>query len=387
MNSFSRRTLLCAFPAAFGARAAEKSSQAEPKAPPATSDAGANSLKGQRLAANVQRYLDAATEFPVYRLTDASYRSVLPLPSCRAISHRGNFLLYSSDRTGSMQVFRLDLKSGESRQLTDAANLDPDSVTLVPDDRSLLLFDGPALKRIQLNNLRERVIHRIPEGAGRGQGFAIAEDGLHLCYVEKSAGLFRLRLVRLSHPAAAAVAESTMPISMPWPRPRRAALLYQRGEESLRLVGYDGAGDRALKISGARVGPALWSAGGRTVLYLSVPSEKGKATSIRENTPGTNEDRLVAPTSQFCSFTRNSDGTMFAGASSNPGAPYVLLLLRLTRRELTLCEHRASDPASVRLLFSPSSQRIYFQSDRDGKMAIYALNVDRFVAATDEDSG
>ncbi len=68
-----------------------------------------------------------------------------------------------------MQVFRLDLKSGESRQLTDAGSLDPDSVTLAPDDRSLLLFDGPVMKQVHLGNLRERVIHRVPGGAGRGR--------------------------------------------------------------------------------------------------------------------------------------------------------------------------------------------------------------------------
>jgi oligogalacturonide lyase len=34
-------------------------------------------------------------------------------------------------------------------------------------------------------------------------------------------------------------------------------------------------------------------------------------------------------------------------------------------------------------IFSPNSQRIYFQSDRDGKMAIYAMTVDRLVAETE----
>jgi oligogalacturonide lyase len=48
-----------------------------------------------------------------------------------------------------------------------------------------------------------------------------------------------------------------------------------------------------------------------------------------------------------------------------------------------LCEHRASDPPAAAPIFSPNSQRVFFQSDRDGKMAIYAMTVDRLVAETE----
>jgi oligogalacturonide lyase len=56
------------------------------------------------------------------------------------------------------------------------------------------------------------------------------------------------------------------------------------------------------------------------------------------------------------------------------------------KRELTLCEHRASDPQQVTTLFSPNSQRIFFQSDRDGKMAIYSMAVDRLVEETETEA-
>ena len=74
---------------------------------------------------------------------------------------------------------------------------------------------------------------------------------------------------------------------------------------------------------------------------------------------------------------------MFAGASQNMASPTILLLLRVTRRELTMCEHKAADPQTVAPIFSPDSQRIYFQSDRDGKRAIYMVRVDKFVEKTD----
>jgi oligogalacturonide lyase len=37
----------------------------------------------------------------------------------------------------------------------------------------------------------------------------------------------------------------------------------------------------------------------------------------------------------------------------------------------------------VTSFFSPNSQRVIFQSDRDGKMAIYSIAVDRLVEETE----
>jgi oligogalacturonide lyase len=60
-----------------------------------------------------------------------------------------------------------------------------------------------------------------------------------------------------------------------------------------------------------------------------------------------------------------------------------LLLVRAAKRELTLCEHRASDPHLVSPIFSPNSQRVFFQSDKDGKLAIYSMVVDKLVEETE----
>jgi oligogalacturonide lyase len=64
----------------------------------------------------------------------------------------------------------------------------------------------------------------------------------------------------------------------------------------------------------------------------------------------------------------------------------VLILLRVARRELTLCEHHASDPAMVSPVFSPDSQSVFFVSDRHGKSAIYRVHVEKFVEATGEEA-
>jgi oligogalacturonide lyase len=73
------------------------------------------------------------------------------------------------------------------------------------------------------------------------------------------------------------------------------------------------------------------------------------------------------------------------GASRNTGSPTILLLLRVTHREMTLCEHKASRPEMVNPIFSPDAQRIYFQSDRHGKPAIYDMHIEKMVEKIDDD--
>ena len=48
-----------------------------------------------RAASDWRRFADPSTEFDVYRLTDPAYSSYLPAYYGRAISRRGDFLLFS----------------------------------------------------------------------------------------------------------------------------------------------------------------------------------------------------------------------------------------------------------------------------------------------------
>src|SRR5712691_13215495 len=83
----------------------------------ATSALHAELEKGRSFPSEWKLYSDPATEFDVYRLTAPAYSSHLPAYYNRALSRRGGFLLFWSDRTGSSQAFRMDLRSGERKQL------------------------------------------------------------------------------------------------------------------------------------------------------------------------------------------------------------------------------------------------------------------------------
>lgn len=317
------------------------------------------------------------------RLTDPSHTSLLAAAYARSLSRRGNWLLFSNDRTGAFQLYRMDLKTGQSRQLTELDELEPGSGTLTADEKNIFCLAGRSVYQVILANLRAREVYRIQEGFVAGPGFSISEDGAFATLVEKRAGTYRLRLVNVARGSATTVVESPDEIADPVPRPRRAGILYRAGKRELHVVNFDGAQNQRLRTPSGSLGTALWSQDGRTVNYLSIPDDRKQLNNIREYTPDTNEDRIIAATSQFVSFGRNADGSMFVGASGSKASPYVLLLVRAVKRELTVAEHKATDPRQVSPVFSPNSQRIFFQSDRQGKWAIYSIQVERFVEETE----
>jgi len=339
--------------------------------------------KGVLFGSDFGRFPDPATELEVTRLTNPAYATHLPAYYQRALARKGQFLLCWSDRTGSPQAFRLNLKSGEWLQLTDAAALDGSSLALTGDERGFCYFDGPSLKRSDFSRFREREIYRVPDGWQRSAGSSVTEDGLYAVFAECRGDNSRLQLVSLAKGGISTLAETAWPITDPVARPRRTQILYRQESSALWLVNFDGQQNRKLKLNPGPVGPARWAPDGRTILYLHFPEEKTQLNTIREHTPDANQDQLVAKTSQFVQFDANRDTSVFVGASRNKASPHILLLLRTTGRELTLCEHRASDPAAVAPVFSPDSQLVYFHSDREGKPAIYRIRVERFVEKTE----
>ena len=334
---------------------------------------------------DVQRYADPSTELDVYRLTDPAYSSRLPGYYGRAIARNSGYLLFTCDRTGSPQVFRMDLKTGETRQLTEAVGLDGGTVTLTPDNRGFCYCAGRSVF-LAVFGAGDREIYRVPEGWEGARGMNVGPDGTAATLVETrpgaSGGGSRLRLAPLAAGAPRTLLESAAEMTDPRPRPYRAQTLYGGGGQGLWLASQDGRENRPLKLAAGRIAAAHWAPDGQTLLYLLRPEDRAQPPVIREHSPDTGADKLVAKTSQFAGFSANRDTSVFAGASDSHASPLVLLLLRATGNEKSLCEHGARDAASVCPIFSPDSLRLYFQSDRDGRPAIYCMHLDHLVEKT-----
>lgn len=318
----------------------------------------------------MQRYTDPATEFAVVRLTDPQFASGLTAPRHRQFDRRSGSLLHWSERSGSAQAYLLDLKSGASRQLTDAVALDRSSLCLAPDDKSVYWFDGASLNEAAVSSAKSRTIYAV---SAERHGFSVAVDGSPV-FAEGS------RIVRLVKQKASTVAEEPG-VDLLLARPKQTQLLF-RSQAGVGLINLDGSGRQELKLVAGRNEEFAWTPSGRSLIYLHVPEDPRELISLREFVPEDGTDREVARTSQFASVAANGDGSVFAGASRGKASAYVLILLRVTRRELTMCEHRASDARMVAPIFTPDSQSIVFVSDRHGKAALYRVQIEKFVEPT-----
>ena len=324
------------------------------------------------------RYPDPSTEFEVFRVTDPKHSSFLPPATNRIFPKRGGFLLYSSDRGGTLQAYTIDQKKWENRPITEAAALDPDSLTLSPDDHSVIYADGNDVRVVPASGGQSRILYTFKDRPSTVR-LSVTADGPSVLVADRNS-LFMVSM--LSRGASRKIAENPEGVDQPMARPARASVLYRAGE-SLWLANFDGSRQFKLKTAAGGLGPAMWSPDGRQVFYLH--QEPGRAHSLRQNEPDTGEDKLLASTSQYVAFSSNRDASVLVGASESKAGPYVLLLLRSVRREFALCEHKATAPGRVSPVFSPDSQKIFFQSDRHGKPAIYSMVIDKLVEKTEEE--
>jgi oligogalacturonide lyase len=142
------------------------------------------------------------------------------------------------------------------------------------------------------------------------------------------------------------------------------------------------------RLAKGRISSAYWRPDGQALLFLrQVEHARYTASQLVEVCLDGSPEHVISETTQFAAFAPNTDGSVFVGASRSKAQPDIVLLLRSTRREMVLCEHRSSTPESVSPSFSPNSQRVYFQSDHDGKSAIYSVNVERLIEKTDDEAG
>src|SRR5579862_7648231 len=234
----------------------------------AASGLNAGSFKARTFPTESRRYPDGATELEVYRLTDPAYSSFLPAYYNRALTRRGQTMFYSSNRAGSMQAFRMNLRSGESVQLTDIPALDGASLALTPDERAMCFFDGPSLRHVVLAKMRDRVVYSVPDGWRRTVGASITGDGAAVLFAESRDGVSRLRMIGLVKSSAAVILEAPTEITQPVARPGRNQVMYRHADGSIWVAQFDGRENRRLKTAEGGLGPAHWAPDGSSVLYL-----------------------------------------------------------------------------------------------------------------------
>ena len=319
-------------------------------------------------------FSDPTTEARVVRLTNPASTSWLPAPTNRFVSVKERFLVFSSDRAGRPAPFQLDLHAGLPRQLGETAALAPRSLCLDEKQRSLYLLDGGVLKEIMLANRKMRSIAEAVDA------FAAMPGGQFVIVRRKRLQLLNSALLN----GGRSLAEDVDEFCLLRPPGDGCLFIRESSPESREFwFTFLSGQSKPVLLAKGQVSFPFWSPGGKSLLFLrDVPGPHGIFSEIHEVAVDTDVERCVAPTSQFAAFAPNGDASVFVGASRSKAQPTVILLLRSVKRELTLCEHRATHPAAVSPVFAPDSRRVYFESDHQGKPALYSVNVELLVEPT-----
>lgn len=323
------------------------------------------------------RFADSATETPIIRLTTPAFNHVLPDLGKRFVLLKPRVLYCASDRVGGrMTPHQIDLRTGVVRQVAETAALDAASLSLDAPGKFLYLLDGTQLGELPLTGKHEpKRLEVLAEGV---TSFGIGASRTELFVIRGK----RLQLIGREQPLLAEDAAGPCRV-----RPGGGGCLFSRalpGEErEFWYASVDSARSKPVMLARGRISNPDWSVDGGSLLFLrEVPKNSVSMVELREVKPEEQVERCLAATSQFATFSANGNDSVFVGASRSKAQPNLILLLRETRRELTLCEHRSSNPSAVRPAFSPDSRRIYFESDREGKSAIYSVNVEQLVEPT-----
>jgi oligogalacturonide lyase len=321
------------------------------------------------------RFLDPITETPVVRLTNPASSSFLPAPTNRFVSIKERFLVFSSNRAGALAPFQVDLHNGTLTQLAKPRKLVAESLCLNAKGNAIYLLDGESLQEITLANRKQRILAdgvssfcELGAAPASQPSFVVVRQG---------------RLETLPGDGRA-LAEDIENVCLARPGGRGSLFVKQvsPGERQFWYATLQQTAEPILLARGKVTNP-IWTRDGQQLLFLREVAQSATiASEIRAVNPENRTEQRVARTTQFAAFSPNADTSVFVGASKSKAQPTVLLLVAAVQREFTLCEHRASHPAAVSPVFSPDSKRVYFQSDHEGKSALYSVNVEQLVEST-----
>lgn len=194
-------------------------------------------------------------------------QSALPTPEARA-----GRLLFHSNRTGSYDIYMLDLATGEITQLTDAPEnevepaISPDGTQIVYG-RTRLDWSGQDLYLMNVDGTNQRLLVSMD---GIATSPAWSPDGSQIVFYVTQASRFRIYTVSPDGGEPRQLIEGTLNDMMPSWSPDGTHLVFtsdRSGQADLYLASADGTILRQLTNSMADEWRARWSPDGRTIVF------------------------------------------------------------------------------------------------------------------------
>ena len=144
--------------------------------------------KGKIFKGDIIQTEDKITGVKVKRLSNDTGNTYHPYFYHKLLDADNKNLLVGSDRTGSHQIYLLNLQTGDMTQLTDMKESKDPLPWMVMDSYNNLVYfyDNNQFKRLRLDNLIEEELFELPEGF-KFTGLSITNKGDYVAvsYQEK----------------------------------------------------------------------------------------------------------------------------------------------------------------------------------------------------------
>jgi oligogalacturonide lyase len=93
-----------------------------------------------------------------------------------------NSLVFASKRTGSWNLFYMNLKTFEFVQLTDSKSISGTGAEVCAATREVFYREGKLVKAVHLKTLAERTVAAVPENFNIGSAVSVTADGAALAF-------------------------------------------------------------------------------------------------------------------------------------------------------------------------------------------------------------
>ncbi len=386
-------------------------------------------MKGFIFKNEFKEFTDELTGRKIVQLTGDDCLSHHPYFYNKMVTNDGSYLIYASDRGGSRNLYKLDLITGETLQLTDSDlshnQFGDFSPVLSEDDQFLYYIASNNIIRLELMTLEEEVIYESDPSFLVGF-FGMSLDGNYILIqdIKKSDVILdkdnwdkleaqweqepHCRLIYLDINAREWHIVRDEPncwIGHPLIRPgnNNHILFCHEGPQwridaRLWLIHSDGSDLKCAKPREEEdkiITHEFWLTDGSKVAY--VHKDKKDIASIRTIDPDSLEEEVLMECTYNCHMNTNSDHTYLVGDGQPEQAilpetgkdtveamthnkPYLFLIDVKNRSEEILCRHGSSFKPYGNLqdshphpYFTPDSKAVIFTSDMGGLPAIYKV--------------
>lgn len=137
--------------------------------------------KGERQPAEHRVFTDPDSGLEVVQLTTHPADDAVLYFTGESFTLEGA-LVFASRRSGSWNLFLMDLRTFESVQLTDSRRIYGPNAVVAPLSHEAFFIDGRDVKAVHLATLAERPVARIPEGYSLGAALSATADGRALAF-------------------------------------------------------------------------------------------------------------------------------------------------------------------------------------------------------------